>query len=168
MNKMISAALIGSIAMGGLNIAIADDDDYREKHRGEYCLSGDDKHKKGHHKKGMEYKIKKMAKHLDLSDEQTSKIRAILDKHSSRLSALRSQMKTNKLALRESIHADTQDMAAIEKLAKKQGELKSQKIMIKANIKSSINQILSTEQRKQMQNRRFKGERYKGKHCKHD
>lgn len=170
MNKMISAILVGSITLGGLSLAVADDNEYRGKHQGKYCKQGGgDGHKMGHHKKGMEQRMQRMMQHLDLSDDQASKVRAVFEQHGTRLSALRSQMKNTRKVLRENMHADTQDMAVIEKLAKKQGELKTQKILIKANIKSEINNILSNDQREQMKTLRAKrGQGHHGMQRHHD
>jgi Spy/CpxP family protein refolding chaperone len=157
MNKMISAILVGSITLGGLSLAVASDDEYRGKHQGKYCKHGKGgDHKMGHHKKGMEQRMQRMMHRLDLNDEQTSKVSAVFDKHRTQFNSLRSKMKSNRVALRENMHADTQDMAVIEKLAKKQGELKTQKILIKAKIKSAINKILNKEQREKMKNIRAK------------
>ena len=162
MNKMISAILVGSMTLGGLSLAVASDDEYRGKYQGKYCKHGGDEYKSGHHKKGMEQRMQRMMRHLDLSDEQTSKVSAVFEQYRTQLSSLRSEMKNNRMALRGNMHADTQDMATIEKLAKKQGELKTQKILIKAKIKSAINNILSDDQREKMKTMRAK--RGKGHH----
>lgn len=149
MGKIISAILVGSITLGWLGLAVADDDDYRGKHQGKYCKHGD--HKMGHHKRGMEYRMQRMMRHIDLSDEQKSKVSAVFDQHRTQFNSLRSEMKSNRMALRENMHTDTQDMAVIEELAKKQGELKTQKILIKAKMKSAIYKILNNEQREKME-----------------
>jgi len=170
MNKMISAILVGSMTLGGLSLAVASDDEYRGKHQGKYCNhSGGDKHKSGYYKKGMEQRMQRMMRHLDLSEEQTSKVKAVFESNKAQLSALRSEMKSNRMALRANMHADTQDMVAIETLAKKQGELKTQKILIKAKIKSAINNILSNEQREKMKTLREKrGQGHHGMRRHHD
>lgn len=171
MNKMISAILVGSITMGGLSLAVAGDDEYRGKHQGKYCKhgKGGGDHKMGHHKKGMEHRMQRMMHRLDLNDEQASKVSAVFDQHRTQFNSLRSEMKSNRMALRENMHADTQDMAVIEKLAKKQGELKTQKILIKAKIKSAINIILNKEQREKMKNIRAKrSQRHHDMHRHHD
>ena len=171
MNKMISAILVGSISLGGLSLAVASDDEYR----GKYCNYGKDgghkmgHYKKGHYLKGIEYRMQRMMRHLDLSDEQTSKVKTVFESYREQLSSLRSKMKDNRMALRENMHADTQDTAVIETLAKKQGELKTQKILIKAKIKSAINKILNKEQREKMKTIRAKrGQGRHGMHHHHD
>lgn len=169
MNKMISTVLVGSIALGGLSMAIASGDynEYRGEHHGKYCKQGGEgKHEKGHHKKGMEHRMQRMMRHLGLSEEQATKVRSVFDKHSEQLSALRTEKMSNRQALRESMHAENLDMTVIEKLAKKQGTLKTNKILIKAKIKSEINVILTDEQREKMKTMR--GKRGHGEHKKYD
>jgi len=166
MNTIISAILVGSMTLGSLSLAIAGDGEYRGKHQGKYCEYGKGGgHKMGHYRKGIEHRMQRMMQHLDLSDEQTSKVSAVFDQHRTKFNALRTEIKDNKMALREKMHADTQDMKAIEKLANKQGELKTKKILIKANIKSAINKILNKEQREKMREIRSKrGHRHHGMH----
>ena len=170
MNKIMSAIMVVAITLGGFSMAVADDDDYRGKHQGKYCKQGKMAgYSMGHHKQGMEQRMQRMLHRLDLNDDQASKVSAVFDQHRTQLNALRSQMKSNRMALRENMHADTQDMALIEKLAKEQGELKTQKILMKAKIKSAINNILNSEQREEMKNIRAKrGQKHHGKYCHHD
>ena len=173
MNKKISTLLVGSIAagsivIGGLNLAAASgDDEYRGEHQGKYCKHGDKGHKMGHHKKGMKHRIKRMIKHLELNEEQTKKVKAVFDRYDDRLDKLRYEKKDNRKALRDAMHADKQDMSAIKQLAKKQGELKTQKIIIRAKIKSEINSILTEKQRDEMKDMREKYGKGKYKHYRH-
>ena len=169
MKKIISAVLVGSMALGGLSIAITSGDynDHRGGHHGKYCKQGGEgKYEKGHHKKGIEHRMQRMMKHLELSEEQATKVRSVFDKHSEQLSALRTEKMSNRQALRASMHADNMDMAVIEKLAKKQGTLKTEKILVKAKIKSEINAILTDEQR--AKKKEMRGKRGHGEHNKHD
>lgn len=168
MKKIISTVLVGSIALGGLSIAVASGDynEHRGEHHGKYCKQGGEgKHEKGHHKKGMEHRMQRMMKHLGLSEEQATKVRSVFDKHSVQLSALRTEKLSNRQALRSSMHAENMDMTVIEKLAKKQGALKTKKILIKAKIKSEINAILTDEQR--AKKKTMRGKRGHGEHKKH-
>jgi len=165
MNRLITTALVGSLALGGLGLgglAIASGD-YNEsegKHKSKYCKQGGERHKKG-----MEKRMERMIRHLDLSEEQATNVRGVFDKYSDQFSALRDEKKKTKQSLRENMHADKPDMAVIEQLAKKQGELKTQKILVKANMKADINAILTDSQRKKKRSMRDK--RYDGEHRKY-
>lgn len=170
MRKIISAILVTGITLGGFSLALADDADYRGKHQGKYCKHGAvGDYSMGHHKKDMEQRMQRMLHRLDLDDEQTSKVSAVFDQHRTQLNSLRSKMKSNRMALRENMQADTHDMALIEKLAKAQGELKTQKILLKAKVKSEINKILNKEQREKIKTIRAKRhQKSHGKYRHHD
>ena len=164
MKNIISAVLVGSIALGGLSVAVAsgDSNEHRGGHHGKYCKQSGE----GNHKKRMEHRLQRMTKHLQLSEEQASKVRSVFEKHSEELSALRSEKQSNRQELRASMHAENMDMTKVEKLAKKQGMLKTEKILIKAKIKSEIKAILTDEQRAKMKTMR--GKHGHGKHKRHD
>jgi len=165
MNRLITTALVGSLALGGIGLgglAVASGD-YNEsggKHQGKYCKQGGERHQKG-----MKKRVDRMIRHLELSDEQATNVRAVFDKYSEQFSALRSEKKKTKQALRENMHSDKPDMAVIEQLAKKQGELKTQKILVKAKMKAEINAILTDSQREKK--RSMRGKRGDGEHRKH-
>lgn len=158
MNKLITTTLIGSLALGGFGYAIASGDNKNEhsEHHGEkYCKHGEG-HKSGHHKKGMGHRLERMSRHLELSDEQKTKIESIFKKYSEQLSSLREEKRNNRKMLREKIHEKKQDVKEIEKLAKKQGDAFVRKIMTKAKMKSEIISILTDEQLEKMQTMRGK------------
>ena len=165
MNKLITTALVGSLALGGIGlgslaIASGDHNESEGKHKSKYCKQGGERHKKG-----MKKRVERMIRHLDMSDEQATKVRGIFDKYSDQFTDLRTEKKNIKHSLRENMHADKQDTAAIEQLAKKQGELKTQKILVKVKMKSEINAILTDTQREKMKSMR--GKRDGGEHRKH-
>ena len=156
MNRLITTALVGSIALGGIGlgglaIASGDHNESEGRYQSKHCKQGGERHKKG-----MKKRVERMIRHLDLSDEQATKVRGVFDKYSDQFTALRTEKKKSKQSLRENMHADKQDMAAIEQLAKKQGELKTQKILVKAKMKAEINTILTESQREKMKSMRGK------------
>lgn len=157
MNKLITTALLGSLALGGFGYAIASGD-YEKEHgerHGKYCKHGEG-YKSGHYKKGMEHRLQRMSRHLDLSEEQVSKVKGIFKKYREQLSSLKEDKRNIRKELHEKMHADKQDMSEIEKLARKQGELKTQKILVKAKMKSEIGAILTDTQREKMKTMRSK------------
>lgn len=170
MKKFIPGILIASITLiaTGFAFAHSNHSDHHDSNHGEMHKDGDS-HYKGHHKNGTEYRIQRLLRHLDLSEEQTSKVRAVFDKHDPQVETIRSEKEKNRQALRENMHAEKQDMATIEKLAEKHGDLKTQKILLKAKIKSEIISILNPEQREKYKNLRGKyGKHGYSKHGKHN
>lgn len=170
MNTLISALMVGMMTLGGFSLAIADDDKNRENNDAKYCHKGHgDGYKRGHHRMGKEQRIDRMARHLDLSDEQKSKVQAVFDMHRKQLDTIQSEKMNNRKLLRKNMHADKQNQAKIEKLAKQQGDLVTQKIMIKAKTKSEISKILTSDQREKMKTMRAKyGQRDGRKYCHHE
>lgn len=162
--------MVGMMTLGGFSLAVADDDKNRENNDAAYCHKGHGYgYKMGHHRMGTEQRIDRMARHLDLSDEQKSKVQAVFDMHREQLDTIQSEKMNNRKLLRENMHADKQDQAMIEKLAKQQGDLITQKIMIKAKIKSEIGKLLTSDQREKMKTRHAKyGQGHGRKYCHHE
>ena len=156
MNKLASAILIGSLAIGGAAIATADND-YRGKgeYHGKYCDKG----------KKHGYRFERMADELDLSETQMKQMRNIKETFKPQRQALRQKMRENRKTLRELMHADNIDQAAVNQLANAKGELVKEKILLRAQFKAEMNKVLNKEQREKMKNKRG----YHGKkHYEHD
>ena len=167
MNKIVTTVLLGSLALGGFTVANADYDGYkrydgddryehsedhdryeRGEHKGKYC------NKHGKKSSGrMEY----MIKHLDLSEQQAKQVRSIRENYQPKMQALREKMKENRKELREAMHADTIEQGKIKKLAQTMGELKTNKIMLRSEMRAEIHKVLTKEQREKMKS-------MKGKH----
>lgn len=158
MKKGILALIITALVGGGMNFALADsggygghDREYGERHHGK---AG--KHCNKHGKDRLE----KMREELGLSDEQVKKITSIREKYQPRMQELREKSKANRAQLREAKNADTVDMGKIQTLAKAQGELKTQKIILKAEKRNEIHGVFTKEQLSKMKE-------MKQKHRKH-
>ncbi len=140
MNKIAVTLLAGSLALGGLGLANADNDRYEkgEYHKGKHC-----KHK------GMrgEYRLERMTEKLGLSEEQVSQIKVIQEKYAPQKQALRNKMHESRQQLRQAMHADAMDEARINQLAEAMGSLKTEKILMKSKIHSEVSQVLTSEQR---------------------
>ena len=82
---------------------------------------------------------------LDLTDEQKSKVKEILDANRSTIQPIRGQMRTNheKLAALKGNFDD----AAVTEIAKNQGDLTEQLIVARQHVKSQIFAILTDEQK---------------------
>lgn len=151
MNRLLSTLLLTGLITGSLSTASADPGKIRDGESdwgGKYC----NKHRM--QGGGEELRLERMAEHLGLSDEQLARVRAIFDKYRPEQRTLRDRMRENHKQLREQMHQETPDQARIEKLAKAQGDLKAQMIMLKGKIHAEMNKVLTAEQRKQMQERR--------------
>lgn len=142
MNKIVAVLIAGSLALGGLAAANADDDRYEHRgHHGKYC----DKHGKG-----FGSPLERMADRLKLSDEQLKQVRAIEDKYRPEKRKLADQMRDTRKDLRAVMHADSIDQGKVKKLAQKMGSLKTEKIILRGKKHAEINKVLNKEQREQM------------------
>lgn len=144
MRKSIIVILLAALAGGGINQALADseghhsnDREYGERH---HAMSGKDCKKHG------KFRMEKMQKMLGLSDEQVSRIRQIREKYRPQMQELREQSRANRKKLREARQAESIDMAQIEALAQIQGNLKAQKIILKAKKHNEIRTVFTKEQ----------------------
>lgn len=164
MNKIATTLLVSSLALGGFTLANADDDSNergdryekndhykRDGHKGKHC------DKQG---KKSQYRMEKMIKHLGLNDEQAKKVRSIRESFQPKMEALRSTMKENRKQLREEMHADNIDQSKVKKIAKTMGDLKANKIILRAEMRNEVHKVLTKEQRaemkKQKEHRRYK------------
>jgi len=168
MNKIATTLLVSSLALGGFTLANADDDRYEREHRyekGEYYKH--DGHKGKYcdkHGKKSGYRMEKMIKHLGLSDKQATKVRNIRESFQPKIEALRDKKKEYRKQLREVMHADSIDQNKVKKLAKSIGDLKENKIILRAEMRSKIHNVLTDAQRKEMK----KWKEHKGYKEKHD
>lgn len=146
MNKIATTLIISSLALGGLTVASADDDRYeRRGYPGKYC------DKDG---KGFASRIERMTENLDLSDEQTKKVRTISDNYRPKMRSLADDMRANRQQLREVMRADTVDQGKVKKLARKMGDQKADKIILRGKMHAEVNKILNKEQREKMRERK--------------
>jgi len=157
MNKIAVTLLAGSLALGGYGLVNASPDSYEKyEYQGKHC------------KHGKEGRLERMKSTLDLSEDQVTKIRAIKDKYRPEKMALRGKMKDARKQLREAMHADSIDKNKVKKLARQMGDLKTQKILLRADMKAEVHSVLTSEQRAKKKDM-FKGrhEGYREHHGKH-
>lgn len=167
MNKIVTTILVSSLALGGFTAANADDDRYE---RGEHYERGHSyEHDSGHHgkfcdKHGMKgQRLEYMIKQLGLSNDQADKVRNIRDAYMPDKKELRNKMRETRKQLREVMHADAIDQDQVETLAKAMGDLKTQKILLRAKMRNEIHQVLTSEQREKMKamKKEHRGEKYR-------
>ena len=165
MKRITATILASSLALSGLTLANASDDRQeryersghyeKSEHKGKYC----NKHGK---KSGK--RMEKMIKHLDLNDDQAKQVRNIRDSYKVKMSALRNKMKENRKQLREEMHSESIDQNKVKELAQVTGDLKADKIILRAEMRAEINNVLTSEQREKFN----KMKEHRGKKYKHD
>lgn len=155
MKKLVTTLLMSSIAFGGMTLANADSGySERGEHNQKYC----DKRNKG---KGFAARIERMTKKLGLNEEQVKKMHEVEAKFHPQMQSLREKMKATRSELREVMHAENVDQTTVKSLAKQQGDLKAEKIVLRSQMRAEINKLLTTEQRTKMKELR---EKHRAKH----
>lgn len=145
MKKGILALLLTALVGGSMNFALADSDEHRG-YKGEYGERYHEKEDGKHCKKYGKYRVEYMRKKLDLNEQQVKQIASIREKYQPRFEMLREKIKTNKEKLRETKHAEKVDMGKLRALAQTQGDLKAQKIILRAEKRNEIHNVLTKDQ----------------------
>jgi len=172
MNKIATTLLVSSLALGGFSLANADDDRYERFERYEHSEDDDRYERHGYkgkycdkHGKKSGHRMERMIKHLDLSDEQATQVRSIRDSYQPKMIALREKMKESRKQLREEMHAETIDQDKVKKLAQTIGDLKAEKIILRAEKRNKVHKVLTEEQRNKMKEmKQRRGYKYKHGH----
>jgi Spy/CpxP family protein refolding chaperone len=148
MKTVTTTLMITGLALGGMALALADDG-FRGhgEHHGAQC-------KDGHWGKGMEGGMEHMMEGLDLTPDQRSQVRAIVDQARPSMRELRDKMRDNRKQLRQLTQAATVDEKAVRSLADAQGKLKADMIMQRSKMQVALNKVLTPAQRKQWQDMR--------------
>lgn len=92
-------------------------------------------------------KVERMARKLDLNENQQSQIQAIMDASKEDRQALRATMQNNREALKEAMGSD--NTAIIRSLADQKGDLMAEKIVMRANTRSQIKAVLTPKQQEE-------------------
>ena len=140
MNKIASSILIGTLALGGLSMVNASPDNHGEGH-------GYKSHHCKHGQKGGHSRFEKMKSVLGLTDAQVKQVEALKSKFQPRKEALRGKMKSTRMQLRATMKSNTVDKTKLSQLATTMGNLKTEKIMLRAEMRSEMDKILTDDQR---------------------
>ncbi len=89
----------------------------------------------------------RVLRNLDLTDQQRTEIRKIMETERSVMQPVHEQMRANREALQAATKDGQFNEAEITKLAEKQGELMAQMIVSRERVQSQIWQMLTPEQR---------------------
>lgn len=148
MNKLATGLLLGGLVFGGITLANAGSGFSENcEHHGMHGMAG--KHgNKGQY--GFAARIERMAKRLNLTEQQLKKVQEVEATYQPKMQAMYDKGKSTHQKLREAMHGDLTDQAAIKKLAQQVGELKADKIVLHSQMRAEINKILTKEQQQQM------------------
>ena len=101
----------------------------------------------GHHKGGG---FERMMERLNVTPEQRTAVRAIVDQSRPQFRQLRDQMVENHKQLRNLIDQGNYDEAQVQQLAQAEGNLKAQMIVLRTKVQSQIRGVLTDQQREQL------------------
>ncbi|UTW44260.1 Spy/CpxP family protein refolding chaperone [bacterium SCSIO 12696] len=107
---------------------------------------------RGHH---AEHTFKRMAKHLNLDQSQREQARAIHEEMRPQMRELKKESREVRKALGEAVRNGA-SQAEIEALAAQQGELHGQLVAKRAEMKGRIHDLLTDEQKQQLEEHRQK------------
>jgi len=103
---------------------------------------------------GPEMRMERMADRLDLTQEQRTAVRAIVDKNRPEMRALRDKMRDNGTQLRALTGQTKVDDKQVRALADAQGKAYADMIVLRARMRTDIGNVLTDQQRQQMQQMR--------------
>jgi len=94
--------------------------------------------------------LERMVEHLDLTPQQRDSIDAILTKHRDAAMTLEKQLQTARDTLRDAIHADLFDEAAIRDASAAVSLLEADRAVDQARLLQEVRQVLTPEQKEKM------------------
>ncbi|HKJ22474.1 MAG TPA: Spy/CpxP family protein refolding chaperone [Gammaproteobacteria bacterium] len=97
-----------------------------------------------------EAKIEHMAKRLDLTGEQVSSLRKLVDNNRPRLRKALDQMAESRGQIRSSVKGGKVDDAQLRTAADNQGKAVAEMIVLRVQMKEAIDKLLTDAQRKKM------------------
>ena len=103
--------------------------------------------------------IERLAARLDLSQDQLTTLRAIVDATRSEERALRDRIRESRNELRALVDAGSVNEADVRPLAEIQGQAMADLIVLRTKVKSDIQNVLTAEQREQLERMRGKRRR---------
>jgi len=137
--KSIALILAGTMMLGGAGAALAYGGGYHDRGG---C---------GHHGGGYSHGTPMRALgQLDLSDEQRDQIKSLFRDQRDAMRDTMDKMQDNRQALRDAVQNNA-DEEKLRSLAKKQGDLVTEMIMARSQMRAKINGVLTDEQKAELQ-----------------
>lgn len=99
------------------------------------------------HQKSSKHMMKKMAKYLELSDEQKDSMRTIFKASRESKKAEREEMKAFKAEMKQLVHAESFDEQAVRSLHQAQQAKFADKMVAMAKMKHEMFQVLTSDQK---------------------
>lgn len=125
-------------------MALAQDDFYGDRERGQ-------NHRRGMPAMPVVSQVMRAVRHLDLSDEQRSAVKEIMQGLRQETRPIMGEMKANHELLRDLIKAETYDEAAVAELAEAEGKLAAERLVITSRALSEVFAQLTEEQRAELE-----------------
>ena len=151
---MKKAKVIGLLGALLASVLVAASSVYAERGKGHGdCLGG--QHHMMHHFEGDSY-IESMAQRLDLNDEQLTRIRAIVDEKRPQMRELKDTLNAGRKQLHALVDEGTASDDEVRPIAEAQGATMAELIVLRMTMKSDIHQVLTEEQRTQLEQMRAK------------
>jgi protein CpxP len=142
MNKLI-ITIVATLLLAVSGIALAQD------------FSGEPGRKGSRNHRGMQPmpltdQLMRAIKHLDLSEEQKTNIKAVMQGLKEEVHPIMQDMRTGHEQLKELVKAEGYDEDAVALVAEKEGDLAAQRIMLTSEALSNVLAQLTDEQREQL------------------
>lgn len=154
MKKFTNALLTSALVVSTLGLAgLASAKPFGEGSGGE---RGDHFAESRHQHGDREFNLDRMAKRLNLSNEQRSQIERIIAASRGQMSVLRTKLLSNREQLSQMMQQSPLDEAAVRSLADAHGDLKADKVVLLAQQRAKINEVLTDEQRAKLAEMRTK------------
>ena len=150
MKRLSSKLIVTTLVVGGLAAAVPV---FAHSHGERGCGRMDRMGGYGNPEVGIEH----MTKRLDLSKEQLTSVRSIVDKNRPQLRSLRDQMATNHKKLRELAKDAAPDTGQLRIIADAQGKAIADMIVLRTEMRTEIDKVLTDKQRDKLHHMRGKG-----------
>ena len=118
---------------------------------------------KGQHDRGKGHHLERMARRLNMTDEQRAEFATVMEGSREQMTGLRDEMRTNRAKIRDLVSQADFDEAAIRGIAGQQGDLEAEMIVLRARQRSEMQALLTDEQRTQLAEMR-EGKHFRGRH----
>lgn len=150
MNKSLKAVLASTLIVSSLGLVAPVS--AKPSGDGPDCDRG--RHTEAPHERGDKgFNVDRMAKKLDLSDDQRTQIEGIMAASKQQMKDQHDKLRANRKQLRSLTMQNTLDEAALRKLADAQGDLKADMIVLRAQQRAKIGDVLTKEQRAKLADR---------------
>jgi Spy/CpxP family protein refolding chaperone len=145
---LIAGLVLAGLAAAGTQLAVASPGEYgRCEGRGGHERMGGGMHDEDHF-------VRHLERRLDLSAEQRTAVRKVVDQSQAQRRALHDKLNANRVALHALTESGKADDKQLQKLADEHGKLMAEMIVQRSKVHSEIQKVLTSEQREQLKEMR--------------